>query len=178
MNSKKIFDKLTDRLTDEEIAESYVLEEDLSAEERKKIMTEFRQKRISDLGKRTEKDLIFSDLMSLRILIQEYLSKGDFSPNNSFGSYLEEYIRIVRRNKKEFSEDIGIHNTRLSRILREREEPNIELTYRLEEHSGRLIPAVIWWKLVMKKQEYQIQQDEEKRKLESSKVKNAFKFRA
>jgi len=178
MNHKKVFEKLEERLSEEEIAESYVIPAELDKEEKEKVLAEFRRMRLTQLGKRTEEDLIFSDLMSLRIMIQEYLRRDEYVPDKSFGSYLTEYIRIVRRTKKEFSEDISIHNTRLSRILNEREEPNIELVYRLEEHSGHLIPALIWWKLIMKKQEYLIKQDEKKRKQEGLKVKNALKFRA
>ncbi|MEZ5045136.1 MAG: hypothetical protein R2828_34900 [Saprospiraceae bacterium] len=178
MSYKKVFEELSEKLSEEEIAESYIIPEELDKEEKEKVLSEFRRKRLAQIGKRTEKDLIFSDLMSLRIMIQEYIKGEEYSPERSFGNYLEEYIRIVRRTKKEFSEDISIHNTRLSRILNEREEPNIELVYRLEEHSGHLIPAIIWWKLIMKKQEYLIKQDKEKRKLEGLKVKNALKFRA
>ena len=28
-----------------------------------------------------------------------------------------------------------------------RESPNVELTYRLEAHSGQVIPALCWWSL-------------------------------
>lgn len=178
MSHKKVFEKLEERLSEEEIAESYVIPAELAKEEEEKVLSEFRRMRLLQLGKRTEEDLVYSDLMSLRIMIQEYLKRGEYGADKSFGSYLREYIRIVRRTKKEFSEDISIHNTRLSRILNEREEPNIELAYRLEEHSGHLIPALIWWKLIMKKQEYLIKQDREKRKEEGLKVKNALKFRA
>ncbi len=50
--------------------------------------------------------------------------------------------------------------------------------YRLEEHSGNLIPAIYWWKLVAKKQEHILKQDLKTRKKEGAKVKNAVKFRA
>ena len=95
-----------------------------------------------------------------------------------FGKQLEEYARILKRTKKALSKDLSIHYTRFSRIVNDREEPNIELTYRLEKHSGGLIPALIWWKLMIKKQEYFIRQDEKSRKEEAAKVRNAVKFRA
>jgi hypothetical protein len=71
------------------------------------------------------------------------------------------------------SEDLGIHYTRLSRILNNREDPNLALMYRLEEHSGSLVPTLVWWRLVVKKQAFEIVQDEETRKMEAAKVKNA-----
>ena len=48
-------------------------------------------------------------------------------------------------------------------------EPNIEFVYRLEKHSGELIPALIWWKLIIRKQEFEIKQDKKTRKKEASK---------
>ncbi|MEM1220910.1 MAG: hypothetical protein AAGH79_18460, partial [Bacteroidota bacterium] len=85
---------------------------------------------------------------------------------------LEEYVTILRRTKKRLSEDLAVHYTRLSRIINDREEPNIELMYRLEKHSANLIPAVYWWKLVMKKQEFHLSQDNQTRMVEAAKVKN------
>lgn len=91
---------------------------------------------------------------------------------------MEEYIRILKRTKKQLSEDLDIHYTRLSRIINNREDPNTELMYRLEKHSGNLISALIWWKLTVKKQEFNLKQDKETRQREASKVKNAIEIRA
>lgn len=82
-------------------------------------------------------------------------------------------IVCLKRTKKQLSEELNIHYTRLSRIINDREEPNVELTYRLEKRSGELVPALIWWKLMMKKQEYNIRQDKKTRNKEASKVKNS-----
>jgi len=43
----------------------------------------------------------------------------------------------------------------------------------LEKHSGNIISALTWWKLIVKKQEYLIRKDEETRAREAAKVKNA-----
>ncbi|MEZ4826980.1 MAG: hypothetical protein R3C61_11980 [Bacteroidia bacterium] len=87
--------------------------------------------------------------------------------------YFEEYIRITRKTlKRDFLRTFSIHYAGLSRIINDKEEPGVELAYRLEKHSGNLIKAVVWWELMMKKQSFVITQDEQTRKLEQSKVKN------
>ena len=77
----------------------------------------------------------------------------------------------------DFANDLNIHKTKLSRILNNRENPNIELMYRLEHHSGQMIPATYWYRLFTKKQEEDIKLNHEKRKLESKKVKNELNFK-
>jgi plasmid maintenance system antidote protein VapI len=114
----------------------------------------------------------------MRYQLERYIKENTFMEENSFGKQLEEYARILKRTKKDLSEDLSIHYTRFSRIINDREEPNIELTYRLEQHSGGLIPALLWWKLIIKKQEHFLQQDEKSRRAEVAKVRNAVRFRA
>ena len=116
--------------------------------------------------------------MRFKFLIEDYVKNEDYVEERSFGKQLEEYARILNKTKKKLSEDLGIHYTRLSRIINNREEPNIELMFRLEKHSGGLISALHWWRLVTKKQEYYIKMDEQIRKREGAKVKNSIKFRA
>jgi hypothetical protein len=69
---------------------------------------------------------------------------------------------------------MDVHVSRLSRLLKGKEMPNIELMYRLELYSGELIPAILWWKLLSKKQEFEIQRNHEQRQLARARVKNAF----
>ncbi|MGH1334889.1 MAG: hypothetical protein ACRBFS_02100 [Aureispira sp.] len=70
------------------------------------------------------------------------MKKDIYISEKSFEKHLEEYVHILKRTKKKLSEDLDIHYTRLSRIINDREEPNIELTYRLEVHSGNLVPFI------------------------------------
>jgi len=59
-------------------------------------------------------------------------------------------------------------------MLNDKEMPNVELMYRLEGHSGDLVPALLWWKLLSKKQEFDLLTNKEIRVTENLKVKNAF----
>ena len=48
--------------------------------------------------------------------------------------------------------------------------------YRLESHSGEQIPALLWWKLLVKKLEFDITNNKEQSEVEKEKVKNAFSY--
>ena len=85
---------------------------------------------------------------------------------------MTEYLQVTNKKQKELASDIGIHPTRVSRILNGRERIGTSIAYRLEKHSGNLIPAILWWKLVQKEIEYEINTDEEERAKEELNVKN------
>ena len=148
---------------------------DLTEEEQEKANEELLAFRMKLLRQKTEDQRVYSDLLRFRYQIEDYIDTTEYTTEMSFGKQLEEYVRILKRTKKQLSEELNVHYTRLSRIINNREEPNIELTYRLEKHSGELVPALIWWKLIMKKQEHYIRKDKKARKIEGAKVKNAVK---
>jgi len=172
MKYEKIYQKLKKEYTDEEIVDSMLIPADLTEQESKTLAEEMKDIRFQKLREMTDEDRILSDIMRLRFDIESYLKKNIFSFEKTFGKYLEEYIRILKRSRKEISEDLSVHYTKLSRIINDKEEPNIELTYRLDKYSGNLIKAELWWKLSIKKQEFVLSQDHETRQKEEAKVKN------
>ena len=172
MKYDKIYQELRKKYTDEEIADSMMIPADLTKEEKEESDKEIREYRMNLLRNMSDEDMILSDVMRLRFQIEEYVKKEQFSMDKTFGKYLAEYIRVVKKTRKEISEDLSIHYTKLSRIINDKEEPNIELSYRLEKHSGNLIRAKIWWKLMIKKHEFILVRDEKTRKREQKKVKN------
>ena len=175
---EKIYKKLREKYTEEEIADGMLIPADLTKEEKEAAESEMREIRFKILREQTEEDRLHSDLLRFRFQLEDYLKSGNYNPEQSFGKQLNEYVRILKKSKKELSEDLGVHYTRLSRILNDREEPNVELAYRLEKHSGNLIPAIVWWKIIIKKQEYEIRKDNKTRKKEWSKVQGAVTLRA
>lgn len=168
---EKIYQKLSKHLSDQEIADAMMIPADLSAEERRKADEELRAFRFKLLSERTEEQRLYADLLRFRYQVEEYIAHQDYDEHINFGAQLEEYIRILKRTKKQVSEELDVHYTKLSRIINNRESPNIQFMYRLEEHSGTLIPAIVWWKLLIKKQEYEIVKDHKTRAIEAAKVK-------
>lgn len=172
MKYDKIYQELKKKYTKKEIVDSMLIPADLTKKEAKELSKEMKEIRMKKLRETSEEDQILSDVMRLRFQMEDYIKKQDFSFQKTFGKYLEEYIRITKKSRRDIAEDLSIHYTKLSRIINDKEEPNIEFSYRLEIHSANLIKAEIWWKLMIKKHEFIIAQDEETRKVEQKKVKN------
>ncbi|MGB0932400.1 MAG: hypothetical protein ACPGVB_16580, partial [Chitinophagales bacterium] len=125
---EKIYNELKKEYSDEEIADSMLIPADLTEEEQKQADEELRAFRFQLLRNQTEERRIISDLMRFRFQLAYYIKNQEFSKERNFGKCLEEYVRILNQSKKKLSEDLDIHYTRLSRIINDREEPNIELT--------------------------------------------------
>ncbi len=174
----KTYKELQKQFTDEEIADGYMIPATLTDKEKEESDKEMRRIRFERLANQTEEQRLLTEVTRLRIKIGKYLKSKIFSQEFSFGKMLGEYVMILQKNKKTFAEDVDVHYTKLSRLLNDKEEPNISFMYRLEKHSDGIIPTVYWWKLMVRKQEYLIEQDSEKRKIEGERVKNFLKFSA
>lgn len=173
-----IYKKLRQEFSDEEIAEGYMIPASLTEQELQESNQELLSWRMDRLANRTEKQRLLSELARLRITISRYLKNDSFHEAYSFGKILNQYIAIIGKNKKEFSKDIDLHPSKLSRLINEKEEPNNSLCYRLEKHSDEIIPALLWWKLMMRKQAFLIEKNTSQRKKEAARVQNSLKLTA
>jgi len=88
--------------------------------------------------------------------LETYLKQDDFDTTLTFGHFLNRYLKVINRKKKEFAEEIQIHETLLSHLINDRREPNENIVVRLELHSNNVIPAVYWYKLAEKEKEHHI----------------------
>lgn len=175
MKYDKIYQRLKKKYTDKEIADSIMIPADLSDNEKITLAAEMKAIRFQKLKETTEEDRILADVMRLRFNIEAYLQKNTFLFDKTFGKYLEEYIRILKKSRKAIAEDLALHYTKLSRIINDKEEPSIALCYRLEKHTGNLIKARLWWQLLIKKQAFILEEDEATRIEEQNKVKNSLR---
>ncbi|MEL6866535.1 MAG: hypothetical protein AAFP19_19070, partial [Bacteroidota bacterium] len=166
MKYSKLYQKLKKQFSDEEIVDSTFIPADLTSKEKDKLDKEMKEIRLQSLRETTEEDRILADVMRLRFQIENYIKKEGFSFEKTFGKFLNEYIRVLKRSRNEFSEDLNLHYTKLSRIINDKEEPNIELCYRLDKHSGNLIKAELWWHLIIKKPGFIVSHDTKTRKAE------------
>ena len=167
-----LYKKLRQQYTDEELVEFFVFPHGLTKEEKNKAdreLWEFRKKRLQEM---TLEEKIYSGLLGIKYQIKAYVESGYYDENKNVSNYLHEYMRVVAKNQKELAEDIAIHATRLSRILNRREKLSLAIAYRLEGHSGDLLPAILWWKLMQKEVEHEIRTDEKERRKEKKRVKN------
>lgn len=172
MGDKEFYKKLREKYTDEELAESFVFPHGLTEEEKKKADEELWEYRKKILETRTNKERLYAGLLKVKYQITFYLESQIFDNKNSVAHYLQEYLKVTDRKQKELAEDLNIHPTRLSRIINGREKLSLPIAYRLEKHSGELIPAILWWKLLQREIEQEIKADDEEKRKEKRQVKN------
>lgn len=175
---KELYDKLSSQYSKEELAESFVFPSDLSEEEQAIAAKELWEHRKKLLQNRSEEEKLYSNLLRLRYEIEDQADNSFFDDNRDSSFYLNEYIRIAGITQKKLAEDIDIHKTRLSRILNKKERLTLSIAYRLDKHSGELVPAILWWKLVQKEIEQDIKADNDHRRKEMNKVKEVIFKRA
>lgn len=161
---QKSYRRVVKDLSKKEIAESILIS--------KADHEDFLRKRLELLNSRTKDEVTVSNLLQLKYELETYLELGEYDPKYNFSVCLRRYMQIISKTSKDLTEDLTIHKTRLSRILNDREEANSILAYKLEKHSNLLIPAILWWKLVTLRKEFEIRTNKKERSEAGKKVKN------
>lgn len=177
-NSDGIYKKLSKQYTDQEIVEGFVFNETLNVEEQSKVDRAFREERLNRLKSMSDEERRYGNLLQMKYLLLEYFSLDKYDAAYSFSSQLKKYIEITGKSSKKVAEELSLHPTRLSRLSNGREHPNVELMYRLEEHSRGELPAHFWWKVYSIGLEHEIRTDLETKLIEANKVKHRLDVRA
>lgn len=169
---KDAYQQLSKKYTDEEIAESFVFSIDLTKEEQQALQKEAYALRMKQRTAMSSEEEMYAALMQLKYQMISYIEQ-EYNAESSFSICLERYINIIRKTKNELAQDIGTSVSKLGKLLSGEKEPDRGFLFRLESHSNGLVPALLWWKLAMKKQEHEIERDEKERKEAYAKVKNS-----
>jgi transcriptional regulator with XRE-family HTH domain len=177
-SKESIYNELAKTYSDEELADSVIMSIEGSPAEQKEIDEEFIQLRLERLKSMTDEEIILYKLYTFKLRLDKYFKSKKFNQDYSFAAQLKEYVGISDKSNADLASDLGIHKTKLSRLANNREKPNVDLMYRLEEHSGKTIPAIYWWRLYSKELEHRIKQDYERRRSEAQKVSNPLKVSA
>jgi plasmid maintenance system antidote protein VapI len=74
---------------------------------------------------------------------------------------LKEYIIRLEKKNNKFASEINIDPTELSQVINRRRRPTEKLIFRLEIHSNRNFPALMWFKLLEKDRAYELKHHKE-----------------
>jgi len=152
MSTKKIMQ----RYTPDEIVDAIILPVKLTKNQQKKAAIQLANHRAKRRLAMSDDDRLQIRLLQLKYRLEEYINKESYDPEYTFGYFLEQYLELTNIKKKEFANDIQIHSTQLSNIIKNRREPNESIFIRLELHSNNTIPAIDWFKLTEKTKEFAI----------------------
>lgn len=165
--------KLNDKYTDKELAESFVFRSKLTSVQQAESDRELGEKRKELRKAVTPKQELLSRLLQLKYQIEDYLENQDYDATRSFGFFLRGYLESLNKKNKEFAKDIDIAETELSQILNKHRNPSEKVIIRLELHSNKIIPAIMWHRLIEKEKEHEILTNTELRIKEQEHVRNA-----
>lgn len=168
----KLYKKLQQKYTIEEIADGYMIPNTLPPEEQKKAHEEFLKIRLEKWNNRTPEEILFSEIVRLWLSIEDYLKQETYQEAFSFANLIERYLQILQKSKADFAKDIDITEAELKQLMNGKTS-DIHLMYRLEKHSNKHISASCWWKVLARQIEQQLAEDEAQRLEESQKVNNA-----
>lgn len=172
----KSYKEIEKKYTPEEIAESLVFSGIKNKKEREAILSEFRDYRKTISDKQNEESKIISRLLQLKFLVDDYLSASSFNRKYYFGYFLKEYITRLEKKNKDFAQEIDIDPTELSQIINRHRKPTDKLIIRLEIHSNKNFPALMWFKLLEKDRAYELLHDKEIIEKEKKHVKQKLEF--
>jgi plasmid maintenance system antidote protein VapI len=135
--------------------------------DRKAILEDFKTVRKRLAEKQKPKEVLLSKLLQLKFLIEDYIenekdAKSEWErlgPPQSFGTFLKEYIRRIDKKSKEFAEVIDVNTTELSLIINNHRKPTEKIIYRLEIHSNHFFPSDLWFRILEKDRQVELQQN-------------------
>ena len=165
--------KLLKKHTTEELADAFVFRSNLTQDEEAISINELRDARAACKAKQVPEQKIYMNLLQIKFQMQDYI-KGEYNESYSFGYFLKKYVEVVNKLNKDFADDIDIKQTELSQLINNHRAPAEKIIIRLELHSGNIIPALLWMKVLDKQREHAIVTNKTIRLEESNHVKNRF----
>jgi plasmid maintenance system antidote protein VapI len=142
--------------TPEEIAESFVFPGPKDPRQREALLDEFRKHREKVSDKHSEKTKLISQLLQLKFLIEDYINSDTFNKNYYFGYFLKEYIIRLDKKNNQFATEIDVKPTELSQVINKHRKPTEKLIFRLEIHSNKNFPALMWFRVLEKERAYEL----------------------
>ncbi|HMG82895.1 MAG TPA: hypothetical protein VK559_07655 [Ferruginibacter sp.] len=172
----KSYKEIEKKYTPKEIAESFVFPHDLNKVQREQSLDNFRKWRKENEAKRTVEGKLKIQLLQLKFLMEDYIQQMDYKKDYNFSYFLKEYIIRLEKKNKDFAGEINVDPTELSQIINKHRAPNEKFIIRLEIHSNKNFPAIMWFKLIEKEKVFQLEHDTKLRTSENKHVKSRLAF--
>lgn len=168
--------KIEQEYSPKETAESFVFPSDLKDKEKEQVLNAFRAHRKKISAKQSEKTKLIGQLLQLKFIMEDYIKSNSFNSDYYFGYFLKEYISRIEKKNKDFAREIEVDPTELSQVINRHRKPTEKLIFRLELHSNRNFPAIMWFSILEKERAYTLQLDRSIIESEKKHVKRPLEF--
>ncbi|WP_291906332.1 helix-turn-helix transcriptional regulator [Chitinophaga sp. CB10] len=162
--------------TNKELAASIVFPGPQNLRDREDMLSALKEIRKRKKQEQTDDSKLIAQLLQLKFLMEDYLNDKALNQHLYFGYFLKEYIVRLEKKYKQFAEEIDVNPTELSQIINRHRNPTDKIIYRLEIHSNRNFPAIMWFRILEKQREYELMHDASIVNSEKSHVKKQLSF--
>jgi hypothetical protein len=162
--------------SNKEIASAYVFPDLSTPKQQHLAMNQLLDYRGKCRIEQMKLDRLKLNVLQLKFIMEDYIHDNHYEKLMRFSFFLKDYMLTLELKQKEFAEQIGLKPVELSHYLNGRRKPNHELMIRLEFHSNNNIPAIYWYKILEKENEFDLIYDNEIRLREQSKVTGVLDF--
>jgi len=167
---------IKEEFTPGELVDAYVFRNELTTKQSDKATSQLAEARNKLKGESTDAQMLYARVLQLRFQMEDYGRSNRLDESLSFAYFLKQYIKLKYTVNKDFAEDIQLDKTELSSILNKHRLPSEKTLIRLELHSGNLLPATSWYRLLEKEKVRRLQSNTVLRKSEDKFVKNRLVF--
>ncbi|MBE5321070.1 hypothetical protein IM793_18030 [Pedobacter sp. MR2016-19] len=176
-NRKEIQEVEFSKFTDQELADAYVFPSDeIQTAQDKGAEQDFWTNRRKQFENRSEHEKMYNRLLQLKFQLEDYIGSNQYHKAFNFGYFLNEYVNRQDKKDKQFAIEVDVTPAVLSQYINNHRKPKDEFVIRLELHSGGMIPAISWFKVIQKDKEHDIITNKQLRLEESKHVKNRLEF--
>jgi plasmid maintenance system antidote protein VapI len=88
--------------------------------------------------------------------MEDYIKTDEFVKELHFGFFLKEYIARLDKKNKDFAQEINMDPSELSQVINKHRSPSDKLIIRLDIHSNKNFPALMWLRLIEKEKAYEL----------------------
>ncbi|MBN8702735.1 MAG: hypothetical protein J0M08_06705 [Bacteroidetes bacterium] len=147
-------EKLKNKYSKKELSDSFVFRNKLSLKEKGEATKQLNEARKELRRGISEKEKTIADLLQLKFVMEDYINNPSYRSTKSFAYFLNQYTELLGISNRVLAHELGVNETLTSRILGQTRKPTESLIVRLETHSNKTIPAITWYKVLEKENEF------------------------
>jgi plasmid maintenance system antidote protein VapI len=108
--------------------------------------------------------------------MEDYLKSEHYDEGFSFAYFLRQYIKRLDKKDNEFAFELNIKPTVLSQLVNKHRDPSLKIIMRLEAHSNKIFPAIMWFNLFTKEKALEFMKNNNLRRDEGKQVRKRLAF--
>lgn len=167
---EKEYNDLLKKYGAEELANSFVFPNELTADEKQKADKLLADELAKQRGLLTGSERIEGNLLQLRFQLESLIANTSATEITT-GDFIKRYLKAINKTQVDFAHEISVAPAIMSQYVNNRRLPSESIMVRFEIHSGGIIPAEFWLRLIAKEKANKLKENKALRRSEKKFVK-------